>query len=145
MMKFPLEKEAMYRVSLLPTGEQRSAEVRFANMRLSWFGAGVGVGAQKNQGWFKKGTVKPFIFWHLYVSKFLNRWNRSTALVVGVPLESEVNEATAGLRWSPVNEWKNPDFSRFGLIVGYNYHRPIDDYAGTGKQWRFIVGVDYKL
>lgn len=147
MIKFPLEKEAIYRVLVEQTGAQQSTAFNFANMRLSWFGVGVGAAAVRDQGAFVKGTVKPSIYGHLYVSKFLfnNEWNRSLAVVVGLPLESKVDEATLGLRWSPFNEWKQPDFSRLGVIAGYNYHRPVDRYAGSRKQWRFMAGLDYKL
>ena len=145
MVKFPLTKEAVYRMTFQAAGAQQSSAYHFSNMRLSWFGAGVGAGAVREVAWFKKATVKPYIFGHLYLSKFLNPWNRSLAVVAGIPLENKVDEATVGLRWSPANEWKNPDFARWGLILGYNYHRPIDKFAGTGKQWRFLAGVDYKL
>jgi hypothetical protein len=30
-------------------------------------------------------------------------------------------------------------------LSDFIYHRPIDNYAGSEKQWRFLVGVDYKL
>jgi hypothetical protein len=145
VIKFMLSREAVYRLIFQQTGELQSSAYHFSNMRLSWFGAGVGVSAIREEDWFKKATVKPYIYGHLYISKYLNPWNRSLALALGIPLESKVEEATVGLRYSPRNEWINPDFSRFGLVIGYNYHRPIDDYAGSGKQWRFLVGVDYKL
>src|SRR5262249_9673316 len=130
MVKFPLAKEAVYRMIFLPAGDRQSSAYHFANMRLSWFGAGVGAGAVREQGWYKKGTVKPYVYGHLYLSKFPDPWNRSLALTAGLPLENKVDEASVGLRWSPFNEWKNPDFARWGLIAGYNYHRPVDKFAG---------------
>lgn len=144
IIKFPLEKEAVYRLNVHQTGNEQSSDFHFSNMRLSWFGAGVGAGATNKSDTFKKATVKPYIFAHLYVSKFQNEWNRSLAIVAGIPIENKVQEAMVGLRWSPANEWTSPDFSRFGLIVGSQYHRPVDEYANQ-RQWRFFAGVDYKL
>jgi hypothetical protein len=52
--------------------------------------------------------VKPYIFAHVYVSKVFNPWNRSVAIVAGIPIENKVEEAMLGVRWSPANEWKCP-------------------------------------
>jgi hypothetical protein len=145
IIKFPLTKESVYRVLLQPTREQQSSSYHVANLRLAWWGAGVGAGAVRDDGFFKKATVKPNIFGHFYISKFFNPWNRSLAIAGGLPLEKDIDEVSIGLRWSPVNEWKNQDFGRIGLIAGYNYHRPVDRYAGSERQWRFFAGVDYKL
>lgn len=145
LVKFKLAKEAVYRLIVQPAGALQSSAYHFSNMRLSWFGAGVGPAAVREEDWFKRATVKPYVFGHLYVSKVLSPWNRSVAVVAGIPLENKVEEATVGLRWSPRNEWKSPDFARFGLVVGYNYHRPVGDYAGSGRQWRFLTAIDYKL
>lgn len=144
IIKFPLEKESVYRLNVHQTGKEQSSDFHFSNIRLSLFGAGVGVGAVNKQDNFTKANVKPFIFAHVYVSKILNPWNRSIALVAGIPIENKVEEAMVGIRWSPANEWKCPDVSRFGLIIGSHYHRPTGEFKDQ-RQWRTFVGLDYKL
>ncbi len=145
LLKFALSKEAMYRLIVYPTGARQSSEYHFGNMGLSWLGAGVGPGAFQERRWFEKASVKPYVFGHFYVSKLFSQWNRSLAFVAGVPVQDKLNELCLGLRWSPLNEWTAPDFARFGLIAGYDYHRPIDRYAGSRKHWRFFAGLDYRL
>lgn len=144
IIKFPLEKEAVYRLNVHQTGNEQSSDFHFSNMRLSMFGAGVGAGAVNRQDIFTKATIKPYIFAHVYISKALNPWNRSVAMVGGIPIENKVEEAMVGFRWSPANEWKCPDVSRFGLIIGSHYHRPTGEFKGQ-RQWRTFVGLDYKL
>lgn len=144
IIKFPMEKESVYRLNVHQTGNQQSSDFHFSNIRLSLFGAGVGVGAINKQANFTRASVKPFIFAHVYVSKAFNPWNRSVAIVAGIPIENKLEEAMVGIRWSPANEWECPDVSRFGLIIGSHYRRPTGEFKDQ-RQWRTFVGLDYKL
>ena len=106
---------------------------------------GSGYRHRSHRGEYYRLKVRPYIFGHWYASKTWNHWDRSLALTLGIPAEPRINGAAVGIRWSPINEWKHPDFAPLGLILGKEYRRHVDEFSGTRKQWRLVVGLDYKL
>jgi len=155
--KIDLEKDSIYRVSVLPQEEDMTGyEHHFANMTLSMFGLGLGVGAVNGSG------LNAYAYFHLYASQLLTqvrwdnfftfhwgdlstnnddwKWNRWLALVLGVNLQQSSSDII-GLRFTPyTNEWKDKSAGSFGIILGKNY-----DWSQPLGQWPLFFGVDYKL
>ena len=155
--KIDLEKDSIYRASVLPQDEHVTGyEYHFANIKLSMFGLGLGVGAVNGSG------LNAYLCLHLYASQLLTqvrwdnfftfhwsglstdnddwKWNRWLALVLGVNLQQSSSDII-GVRFTPyTNEWKDKSAGSFGLIVGKNY-----DWSQPLGRWPLFFGVDYKL